>query len=88
MPDDVMVQPDKRVRSRAAIRLAGIPTEYPLHCYICAASGRPLPMELGITGYIILFAVSLFVLLKASDWFISAAEKIGLAAGISPFIIR
>lgn len=59
----------------------------PLHCYICAASGRPLPMELGITGYIILFAVSLFVLLKASDWFISAAEKIGLAAGISPFII-
>ena len=44
-------------------------------------------MELGIIGYIVLFAVSLFVLLKASDWFISAAEKIGLAAGISPFII-
>ncbi|MCB0659125.1 MAG: calcium/sodium antiporter [Saprospiraceae bacterium] len=44
-------------------------------------------MEFGIIGYIVLFAVSLFVLLKASNWFISAAEKIGLAAGISPFII-
>lgn len=33
------------------------------------------------------FAVSLFVLLKASDFFVEAAERIGLAAGIPPFII-
>lgn len=33
------------------------------------------------------FAVSLFVLLKASDFFVESAERIGLAAGIPPFII-
>ncbi len=33
------------------------------------------------------FAVSLFILLKASDFFVEAAERIGLAAGIPPFII-
>ena len=38
-------------------------------------------MNLGI------FAVSLFVLLQASDFFVDAAERIGLAAGIPPFII-
>ena len=37
--------------------------------------------------YILISAVSLGVLLLASDWFIDAAEKIGLAFGISPFII-
>lgn len=31
--------------------------------------------------------VSLAVLIKASDWFIGAAEKIGLYLGIAPFII-
>lgn len=31
--------------------------------------------------------VSLAGLLKASDWFVDSAEKIGLALGISPFII-
>lgn len=31
--------------------------------------------------------VSLTVLLKASDWFIDSAERIGLSMGISPFII-
>lgn len=31
--------------------------------------------------------VSLAVLLKASDWFIDSAERIGLSLGISPFII-
>lgn len=36
---------------------------------------------------IIIFAVSLGALLKASDWFVSAAERIGLSLGISPFII-
>ncbi|MEN0004852.1 MAG: calcium/sodium antiporter [Bacteroidota bacterium] len=37
--------------------------------------------------YFALFAVSLAVLLKASDWFVDAAEEIGLSLGISPFII-
>jgi len=37
--------------------------------------------------FIVIFAVSLFVLLKASDFFIDSAEKIGLALGISPFVI-
>ncbi|MCB0607266.1 MAG: calcium/sodium antiporter [Lewinellaceae bacterium] len=34
-----------------------------------------------------LFVLSLAVLLKASDWFINAAESIGLGWGIPPFII-
>lgn len=34
-----------------------------------------------------LFAISLYVLLQASDFFVDAAERIGLAAGIPPFII-
>lgn len=37
--------------------------------------------------YFGLFVISLAVLLKASDWFIDSAEKIGLSLGISPFII-
>lgn len=37
--------------------------------------------------YIGLFVISLSVLLKASDWFVDAAERIGLSFGISPFII-
>lgn len=37
--------------------------------------------------YLGMFVVSLGVLLKASDWFIDAAEKIGLSLGIPPFII-
>ncbi len=37
--------------------------------------------------YGVMFAVSLIVLLKASDYFIESAEKIGLSLGISPFII-
>ncbi|MCB0663426.1 MAG: calcium/sodium antiporter, partial [Saprospiraceae bacterium] len=37
--------------------------------------------------YLGLFIVSLAVLLKASDWFIDAAELIGLSFGISPYII-
>ena len=40
-----------------------------------------------IIGLILLFIVSLAALVKASDWFIGAAETIGLAAGISPFVI-
>lgn len=34
-----------------------------------------------------IFIVSLFALLKASDFFVEAAEKIGLSLGIPPFII-
>ncbi len=34
-----------------------------------------------------LFVVSLAVLLKGSDWFVDAAERLGLSLGISPFII-
>jgi len=37
--------------------------------------------------YIGIFTVSLFVLIKSSDWFVASAEKIGLSFGISPFII-
>ena len=37
--------------------------------------------------YLLLFAVSLFVLIKGSDWFIISSEKIGIRLGISPFII-
>lgn len=37
--------------------------------------------------YLGIFVVSLTLLLKASDWFVVAAEKIGLSFGISPFII-
>lgn len=37
--------------------------------------------------FILLSAISLAVLLFASDWFIESAEKIGLSFGISPFVI-
>ena len=37
--------------------------------------------------YLALFIISLAVLVFASDWFIGAAEKIGLGFGISPFVI-
>jgi cation:H+ antiporter len=33
------------------------------------------------------FLISLFLLVKGSDWFVESAEKIGLALKISPFII-
>lgn len=35
----------------------------------------------------LIFVVALATLLKASDWFVESAEKIGLSFGISPFII-
>lgn len=37
--------------------------------------------------YIGIFIAALAVLLKGSDWFVEAAESIGLSFGISPFII-
>ena len=36
---------------------------------------------------ILLFVVSLVALVKGADWLLDSAEKIGLAAGLSPFII-
>ncbi|OIO18236.1 hypothetical protein AUJ29_00205 [Candidatus Kuenenbacteria bacterium CG1_02_38_13] len=37
--------------------------------------------------WIIVFIVSLGVLVKGADWLITSAEKIGLAFGLSPFIV-
>ncbi|MEZ4211149.1 MAG: calcium/sodium antiporter [Candidatus Paceibacterota bacterium] len=37
--------------------------------------------------YVIVFIVSLFVLIKGADVFLNSAEKIGLAAGLSPFVV-
>ena len=48
---------------------------------------RPNDSDMDVLLYLGLFVVSLAVLLKASDWFIDAAEEIGLSLGISPFII-
>lgn len=44
-------------------------------------------MTVELLTYIGIFAVSLFALLQASDFFVGAAEKIGLSFGIPPFII-
>jgi cation:H+ antiporter len=40
-----------------------------------------------LTFWIVVFVVSLAVLVKGADWLIESAEKIGLAAGLSPFIV-
>ncbi|MDD4607373.1 MAG: calcium/sodium antiporter [Patescibacteria group bacterium] len=37
--------------------------------------------------WILVFAVSLFVLIKAADYFTDAASKLGLILGLSPFIV-
>ncbi len=37
--------------------------------------------------WIIVFFVSLIILVKGADWLIISAEKIGLAIGLSPFIV-
>ena len=37
--------------------------------------------------FIGIFIIALFVLVKASDWFVDAAEVVGLSFGISPFIV-
>ena len=37
--------------------------------------------------WIVVFIVSLIVIVKGADWLLESAEKIGLAAGLSPFII-
>jgi len=40
-----------------------------------------------IIFWIIVFIISLAVLIKGADWLITSAEKIGLAFGLSPFIV-
>ena len=50
---------------------------YAIDHYLCAS----------MLIQVLIFAVSLFVLIKGSDWFIGAAERIGLALGIPSFII-
>ncbi len=40
-----------------------------------------------LVGYFVLFAASLAVLVKASDVFTDAAERLGLSLGLPPFII-
>lgn len=37
--------------------------------------------------WIFVFIISLILLVKGADWFLVSAEKIGLAAGLSPFVI-
>lgn len=37
--------------------------------------------------WIIIFIVSLSLLVKSADWLLSSSEKIGLSAGLSPFIV-
>jgi cation:H+ antiporter len=37
--------------------------------------------------WIVIFIVSLAVLVKGADWLIASAERIGLSAGLSPFIV-
>ncbi len=40
-----------------------------------------------IFQYVIIFVIALTVLIKGADWFIGAAEKIGLGLGVSPYVI-
>jgi cation:H+ antiporter len=37
--------------------------------------------------WIAVFVISLFVLVKGADWLLASSEKIGLAVGLSPFIV-
>ncbi|MBU1037186.1 calcium/sodium antiporter [Patescibacteria group bacterium] len=40
-----------------------------------------------ILFWLIVFIISLIILIKGADWLLVSAEKIGFAAGLSPFII-
>lgn len=40
-----------------------------------------------LTLWIIIFVVSIAVLVKSADWLIGSAEKVGLALGMSPFVV-
>ncbi len=37
--------------------------------------------------WLFIFVLSLIVLVKGSDWLLASSEKIGLAAGLSPFVV-
>ncbi len=37
--------------------------------------------------WIVIFAISMIALVKGADWLIASSEKIGLAIGLSPFIV-
>ncbi|TVR07453.1 MAG: sodium:calcium antiporter [Phormidium sp. GEM2.Bin31] len=51
-------------------------------------SGDPLNFKmLDLLTWLGIFAVSLFVLIKASDWFIDSSEVLGVFLRLSPFII-
>jgi cation:H+ antiporter len=40
-----------------------------------------------LIAWIVVFIVSLAVMIKGADWFLESSEKIGIAIGLSPFII-
>jgi cation:H+ antiporter len=40
-----------------------------------------------LSFWIFIFVISLVLLVKGADWFLAGAEKIGLAAGLSPFVV-
>lgn len=42
---------------------------------------------MSILLWVLVFVGALWLLLKASDWFVESAEEIGLSIGISPFVI-
>ncbi len=42
---------------------------------------------MGLIFWIIIFVISLLFLVKGSDWLVESAERIGLAFGLSPFIV-
>jgi len=44
-------------------------------------------MVINIIFWVIVFIISLALMLKSSDWLLEKSEKIGLAIGISPFIV-
>ncbi len=44
-------------------------------------------MEYSLTVNLIIFIASLVVLVKGSDWFVDAAEQLGLALGINSFVL-
>jgi len=50
-------------------------------------SQNRIAVSMEMLTYLGIFVVSLAVLLKASDWFVDAAERIGLSFGIPPFVI-
>src|SRR5690625_7604846 len=44
-------------------------------------------MEMGLPADTIIFVFALFLLIRGADWFVEAAEKIGLSLGINSFIL-